>query len=36
VGGSRFVARYLFLHTGTNGKPIARVAIYAPATPGHA
>jgi len=28
VGGSRFVARYLFLHTGANGKPIARVAIY--------
>src|SRR5256885_10066089 len=28
VGGSRFVARYLFLHTGTNGKHIARVAIY--------
>src|SRR5256714_7159261 len=28
VGGSRFVARYLFLHTGMNGKPIARVAIY--------
>ncbi len=28
VGGSRFVARYLFLHTGTNGKPVARVAIY--------
>src|SRR2546421_12520184 len=27
VGGSRFVARYLFLHTG-NGKPVARVAIY--------
>src|SRR5246500_5192199 len=27
VGGSRFVARYLFLHT-TNGKPAARVAIY--------
>jgi FlaA1/EpsC-like NDP-sugar epimerase len=29
VGGSRFVARYLlFLHTGTNGTPVARVAIY--------
>src|SRR3984893_15480961 len=28
VGGSRFVARYLFLHTGANGKAIARVAIY--------
>jgi UDP-N-acetylglucosamine 4,6-dehydratase len=28
VGGSRFVARYLFLHTRTNGKPVARVAIY--------
>src|SRR5437588_485647 len=27
VGGSRFVARYLFVHT-TNGKPVARVAIY--------
>src|SRR5437868_1648684 len=27
VGGSRFVARYVFLHT-TNGKPVARVAIY--------
>src|SRR5437868_940007 len=27
VGGSRFVARYLFLHTG-NGKPMARVAMY--------
>src|SRR5881392_1588024 len=27
VGGSRFVARYLFLHTG-NGKPVPRVAIY--------
>src|SRR5207253_4721235 len=27
VGGSRFVARYLFLHAG-NGKPVARVAIY--------
>src|SRR5438045_1545018 len=27
VGGSRFVARALFLHTG-NGKPVARVAIY--------
>src|ERR1700756_1280296 len=26
-GASRFVARYLFLHT-TNGKPAARVAIY--------
>jgi FlaA1/EpsC-like NDP-sugar epimerase len=28
VGGSRFVARYLFLHTGGNGKAAARVAIY--------
>jgi FlaA1/EpsC-like NDP-sugar epimerase len=29
VGGSRFVARYLlFRPTGTNGKPVARVAIY--------
>ena len=28
VGGSRFVARYLFLHAGANGRPIARVAIY--------
>jgi UDP-N-acetylglucosamine 4,6-dehydratase len=29
VGGSRFVARYLFLHAvGTNGRPVARVAIY--------
>ena len=29
VGGSRFVARHLFLHTaGTNGRPVARVAIY--------
>jgi FlaA1/EpsC-like NDP-sugar epimerase len=28
VGGSRFVARYLFLHTGGNGKAVARVAIY--------
>src|SRR2546421_4992107 len=27
VGGSRFVARAVFLHTG-NGKPVARVAIY--------
>jgi FlaA1/EpsC-like NDP-sugar epimerase len=27
VGGSRFVARYLFLHS-LNGKPAARVAIY--------
>jgi FlaA1/EpsC-like NDP-sugar epimerase len=27
VGGSRFVARYLFLHY-VNGKPVARVAIY--------
>src|SRR5438552_11429522 len=24
VGGSRFVARYVFLHPGTNGKPVAR------------
>jgi FlaA1/EpsC-like NDP-sugar epimerase len=28
VGGSRFVARYLFLHRGMNGHPVARVAIY--------
>jgi len=28
VGGSRFVARYLFLHAGGNGKAVARVAIY--------
>jgi FlaA1/EpsC-like NDP-sugar epimerase len=28
VGGSRFVARSLFLHSGANGKAIARVAIY--------
>jgi FlaA1/EpsC-like NDP-sugar epimerase len=28
VGGSRFVARSLFLHTGGNGKAVARVAIY--------
>ncbi len=28
VGGSRFVARYLFLHKGGNGNPVARVAIY--------
>jgi FlaA1/EpsC-like NDP-sugar epimerase len=28
VGGSRFVARYLFLHTGVRGRPVARVAIY--------
>jgi FlaA1/EpsC-like NDP-sugar epimerase len=29
VGGSRFAARYLFLHTGANGSPVAaRVAIY--------
>src|SRR5438045_1729393 len=28
VGGSRFVARYVFLHPVTNGKPVARVAIY--------
>src|SRR5882762_4265485 len=29
VGGSRFVARYLFLWgSGANGKPVARVAIY--------
>jgi len=35
-GGSRFVARYLFLHTGTNGKPIARVAIYGAGDAGHA
>jgi FlaA1/EpsC-like NDP-sugar epimerase len=28
VGGSRFAARYLFMHAGVNGKPAARVAIY--------
>lgn len=28
VGGSRFVARYLFRHSGKNGKPAVRVAIY--------
>src|SRR3984893_1436748 len=28
VGGSRFVARYLFLYSGVNGRPVARVAIY--------
>ena len=28
VGGSRFVARYLFQHSGSNGKPAVRVAIY--------
>ena len=28
VGGSRFVARYLFQHSGKNGKPAVRVAIY--------
>src|SRR5947208_1930334 len=28
VGGSRFVARYVFLHPVTNGKPVARVAFY--------
>ena len=28
VGGSRFIARYVFLHTVMNGKPAARVAIY--------
>src|SRR5215470_19204780 len=28
VGGSRFIARYVFLHTVLNGKPAARVAIY--------
>jgi len=28
VGGSRFVARALFLRTGANGHPRARVAIY--------
>src|ERR1700728_980205 len=28
VGGSRFVARYLFLHTGVAGRPGARGAIY--------
>ena len=28
VGGTRFAARSLFRHTGTNGKPVARVAIY--------
>ncbi len=28
VGGSRFVARYLFLYRGMSGQPVARVAIY--------
>ena len=28
VGGSRFVARYMLVHTGAAGRPIARVAIY--------
>src|SRR5580704_3829591 len=28
VGGSRFVARYLFQHRGNNGRPIVRVALY--------
>jgi FlaA1/EpsC-like NDP-sugar epimerase len=28
VGGSRFVARYVFLNPGGNGKALARVAIY--------
>jgi FlaA1/EpsC-like NDP-sugar epimerase len=28
VGGSRFVARYLFLHSGMRSRPAARVAIY--------
>ena len=28
VGGSRFIARYLFLSPGGNGKALARVAIY--------
>jgi FlaA1/EpsC-like NDP-sugar epimerase len=28
VGGSRFVARYLFLHTGGRARSVARVAIY--------
>ena len=28
VGGSRFVARYLFLRSGGNGRPVTRVAIY--------
>jgi FlaA1/EpsC-like NDP-sugar epimerase len=28
VGGSRFAARNLFLRSGTNGRPVARLAIY--------
>ncbi|HTD09940.1 MAG TPA: polysaccharide biosynthesis protein, partial [Solirubrobacteraceae bacterium] len=28
VGGSRFVARYLFQHSSKNGKPAVRVALY--------
>ncbi|HEY8051305.1 MAG TPA: nucleoside-diphosphate sugar epimerase/dehydratase [Steroidobacteraceae bacterium] len=28
VGGSRFVARYLFLRSAGNGRPVTRVAIY--------
>jgi len=28
VGGSRFVARNLFLHSGANGRALARLAIY--------
>jgi FlaA1/EpsC-like NDP-sugar epimerase len=34
VGGGRFVARYLFLHRGVNGKLAARVAIYGAGTAG--
>jgi FlaA1/EpsC-like NDP-sugar epimerase len=28
VGGTRFIARYLFQHSGGHGRPVARVAIY--------
>jgi FlaA1/EpsC-like NDP-sugar epimerase len=34
VGGSRFVARYLFASASANGKPLARVAIYGAGTAG--
>jgi FlaA1/EpsC-like NDP-sugar epimerase len=34
VGGSRFVARFLFLHTGVGTRPAARVAIYGAGTAG--
>jgi FlaA1/EpsC-like NDP-sugar epimerase len=34
VGGSRFVARYLFQHTGIRGRSVARVAIYGAGTAG--